>query len=140
MWGPRGGHYQSRYIPAMTTSPVLYQRWADVPLEPVTDQISRKLITGQRMMLAHVYLKKGAVVPKHQHHNEQFTYILEGALRFWIGDDGAEVIDVHAGEVLHIPSNVWHKAEALEDTLDVDIFDPPREDWLNKTDAYFHQK
>ena len=140
MGGPRGGHYQSRYIPAMTTSPVLYQRWADVPLEPVTDQISRKLITGQRMMLAHVYLKKGAVVPKHQHHNEQFTYILEGALRFWIGDDGAEVIDVHAGEVLHIPSNVWHKAEALEDTLDVDIFDPPREDWLNKTDAYFHQK
>jgi len=138
--GPRGGHYQPRYIPAMTTSPVLYQRWADVPLEPVTDQISRKLITGQRMMLAHVYLKKGAVVPKHQHHNEQFTYILEGALRFWIGDDGAEVIDVHAGEVLHIPSNVWHKAEALEDTLDVDIFDPPREDWLNKTDAYFHQK
>ncbi|MDQ8144741.1 MAG: cupin domain-containing protein [Gemmatimonadota bacterium] len=124
----------------MTTSPVLYQRWADVPLEPVTDQISRKLITGQRMMLAHVYLKKGAVVPKHQHHNEQFTYILEGALRFWIGDDGAEVIDVRAGEVLHIPSNVWHKAEALEDTLDVDIFDPPREDWLNKTDAYFHQK
>lgn len=140
MGGPRGGHYQSRYIPAMTTSPVLYQRWADVPLEPVTDQISRKLITGQRMMLAHVYLKKGAVVPKHQHHNEQFTYILEGALRFWIGDDGAEVIDVRAGEVLHIPSNVWHKAEALEDTLDVDIFDPPREDWLNKTDAYFHQK
>ena len=140
MGGPRGGHYQPRYIPAMTTSPVLYQRWADVPLEPVTDQISRKLITGQRMMLAHVYLKKGAVVPKHQHHNEQFTYILEGALRFWIGDDGAEVIDVHAGEVLHIPSNVWHKAEALEDTLDVDIFDPPREDWLNKTDAYFHQK
>ena len=65
MGGPRGGDYQSRYIPAMTTSPVLYQRWADVPLEPVTDQISRKLITGQRMMLAHVYLKKGAVVPKH---------------------------------------------------------------------------
>ena len=75
-----------------------------------------------------------------RHHNEQLTYILEGALRFWIGDDGAEVIDVRAGEVLQIPSNVWHKAEALEDTLDVDIFNPPREDWLNKTDAYFHQK
>ena len=124
----------------MTTPPVLFRRWADVPLETVTDQISRKLITGQQMMLAHVYLKKGAVVPKHQHHNEQLTYILEGALRFWIGDDGAEVIDVRAGEVLQIPSNVWHKAEALEDTLDVDIFNPPREDWLNKTDAYFHQK
>ncbi|MEK0431173.1 MAG: hypothetical protein RL139_977 [Gemmatimonadota bacterium] len=124
----------------MTTPRVLFRRWADIPLETVTDQISRKLITGQQMMLAHVYLKKGAVVPKHQHHNEQLTYILEGALRFWIGDDGAEVIDVHAGEVLQIPSNVWHKAEALEDTLDVDIFNPPREDWLNKTDAYFHQK
>ncbi len=136
----RGRRYWPRYIPAMTTPPVLHRRWADIPLETVTDQISRKLITGQQMMIAHVYLTKGAVVPKHQHHNEQLTYILEGALRFWIGDDGAEVIDVRAGEVLQIPSNVWHKAEALEDTLDVDIFNPPREDWLNKTDAYFHQK
>ena len=124
----------------MTTPPVLYRRWAEIPLETVTDQITRKLITGQQMMLAHVYLKKGAIVPKHQHHNEQFTYILEGALRFYMGEDGAETYDVRAGEVLHIPSNVWHKAEALEDTLDVDIFSPPREDWLNKTDAYFHQK
>jgi len=124
----------------MTTPPVLYRRWAEIPLETVTDQITRKLITGQQMMLAHVYLKKGAIVPKHQHHNEQFTYILEGALRFFMGEDGAETYDVRAGEVLHIPSNVWHKAEALEDTLDVDIFSPPREDWLNKTDAYFHQQ
>ncbi len=124
----------------MTTPPVLYKRWAEVPLEKVTDQITRKLITGQQMMLAHVYLKKGAIVPKHQHHNEQFTYILEGALRFWMGDDGAVTYDVKAGEVLHIPSNVWHKAEALEDTLDVDIFSPPREDWLNHTDSYFHKK
>ena len=124
----------------MTTPPVLYRRWSEIPLETVTDQITRKLITGQQMMLAHVYLKKGAIVPKHQHHNEQFTYILEGALRFFMGEDGAETYDVRAGEVLHIPSNVWHKAEALEDTLDVDIFSPPREDWLNKTDAYFHQK
>ena len=124
----------------MTTPPVLYRRWAEIPLETVTDQITRKLITGQQMMLAHVYLKKGAIVPKHQHHNEQFTYILEGALRFFMGEDGAETYDVRAGEVLHTPSNVWHKAEALEDTLDVDIFSPPREDWLNKTDAYFHQQ
>ena len=124
----------------MTTPPVLYRRWAEIPLETVTDQITRKLITGQQMMLAHVYLKKGAIVPKHQHHNEQFTYVLEGALRFFMGEDGTETYDVRAGEVLHIPSNVWHKAEALDDTLDVDIFSPPREDWLNKTDAYFHQK
>ncbi|MBX3172821.1 MAG: cupin domain-containing protein [Gemmatimonadaceae bacterium] len=119
---------------------VTFHRWSDMPKEPVTDQISRRLVTGQGMMLAHVYLAKGAVVPKHQHHNEQLTYILEGALRFWIGEHGEETMDVHAGEVLHIPSNVWHKAEALEDTLDVDVFNPPREDWLNHTDSYFHQK
>jgi quercetin dioxygenase-like cupin family protein len=92
------------------------------------------------MMLAHVYLEKGCVVPKHSHHNEQITYILEGALRFHVGEDGAEEIIVRAGEVLHIPSNVPHTAEALEDTLDVDIFSPPREDWLNHTDSYFHQQ
>lgn len=124
----------------MTTPTHIHRRWSEVPLETVTDQISRKLITGQGMMLAQVFIKKGAIVPKHQHHNEQFTYILEGGLRFYMGEDGTEVIDVMAGEVLHIPSNVWHKAEALEDTLDVDIFNPPREDWLNHTDAYFHKK
>jgi quercetin dioxygenase-like cupin family protein len=123
-----------------STTNVTFHRWADMPKERVTDQISRRLVTGQGMMLAHVYLAKGAIVPRHQHHNEQLTYILEGALRFWIGEDESETIDVRAGEVLHIPSNVWHKAEALEDTLDVDVFDPPRADWLNHTDSYFHKK
>ena len=75
-------------------------------------------------MLAHVYLKKGCIVPKHNHENEQLTYILEGALRFSIGDDGKEIVDVRAGEVLH-PSHVWHQAGALEDALDVDVFNPP---------------
>lgn len=115
-------------------------RWDDIPRERVTDMLDRRLITGDSMMLAHVYLKQGCVVPKHQHHNEQLTYILEGALRFRLGEAGSEVIDVRAGEVLHIPANVWHEAEALEDTLDVDIFSPPREDWLNHTDSYFHRK
>lgn len=113
-------------------------RWSDVPLEQVTPQIDRKLITGERIMLAQVFLKKGAVVPKHQHENEQFTYIVDGALRFFLGEDGAETVVVGAGEVLHIPSMVWHRAEALEDTLDMDIFSPPRQDWLNRTDSYFH--
>ena len=114
-------------------------RWSEMPRERVTDLLDRRLITGERMMLAHVYLKKGCVVPKHQHENEQLTYILEGALRFWIGEDGKEELVVHAGEVLHIPSNIPHKAEALEDTLDVDVFSPPRWDWLNGTDAYLRQ-
>jgi len=92
------------------------------------------------MMLAHVYLKKGCIVPRHSHENEQITYILEGGLRFWIGANETKVVDVMAGEVLHIPSHVQHKAEALEDTLDVDIFSPPRQDWLDKTDDYLRQK
>ncbi len=110
----------------------------DVPLEKVTDQIDRRLITGDRIMLAHVYLKKGSIVPTHSHENEQVTYIRKGALRFWIGEDEAEEVVVRAGEVLHIPSNVVHKAQALEETLDVDVFSPPRQDWLDGTDTYFH--
>ena len=120
----------------MPETAVRFTRWDDVPRERVTDLLDRKLITGERIMLAHVFLKKGCIVPKHSHENEQFTYIIQGALRFWIGDDGSEQIDVRSGEVLHLPSNVPHKAEALEDTLDMDVFSPPRQDWLDKTDAY----
>ena len=115
-------------------------KWEEMPKEQVTDLLDRRLITGERMMLAHVYMKKGCIVPRHSHDNEQITYILEGALRFWIGADGEEEIVLRSGEVLHIPSNVFHKAEALEDTLDVDIFSPPRQDWLDKTDDYLRQK
>jgi len=123
----------------MPTTTTTHYRWDAMPREQVSPMLDRKLITGERMMLAHVYLKKGCIVPRHQHDNEQLTYILEGALRFWIGEDEKQVVEVRAGEVLHIPSNVWHKAEALEDTLDVDIFSPPREDWINKTDAYLRR-
>ena len=116
-----------------------WYRWDQVPLEDVNARLSRRLITGDQMMLTHVYLKKGCIVPKHSHMNEQFTYVLEGALHFFVGDDGAEEVVVHAGEVLHLPGNVPHEAHALEDTLDVDIFSPPREDWLKKTDAYLRK-
>jgi len=123
----------------MNKQNVTFYRWDDMPKEKVSDMFERRLITADRMMLAHVYLKKGAIVPRHSHENEQLTYILEGCLKFWIGDDESQELLVRAGEVLHIPSNVPHKAEALEDTLDVDIFDPPRQDWLNKTDAYLRK-
>jgi quercetin dioxygenase-like cupin family protein len=123
----------------MSLKDVTFYRWNDMPKEHVNPMFDRRLVTGERMMLAHVYLKKGFVVPRHQHENEQITYILEGALHFWIGEDEKKEIVVRAGEVLHIPSMVWHKAEALEDTLDVDIFDPPRADWLAKTDAYLRK-
>lgn len=111
-----------------------------MPKESVSDMLERRLITGDRMMLAHVYLKRGCIVPRHSHENEQLTYILSGALRFWIGEEGEQEVVVRAGEVLHIPSNVPHKAEALEDTLDVDIFSPPRQDWLDGSDAYLRRK
>lgn len=112
-------------------------RWEEMPKEVVTEGISRRLVTGHRMMLAHVYLDEGTVVPRHAHENEQLTYLLEGALRFDIGpEDAAREVVVRAGEVLHIPSGVPHEAEALEDTLDVDVFSPPRADWLDGTDDY----
>ena len=122
------------------TAKVTFHRWNDMPKERVTDEIDRRLVMGERMMLAHVYLKKGSIVPRHFHDNEQLTYILEGALRFSIGPEGTEEIIVRAGEVLVIPSNVPHQAEALEDTLDVDVFSPPRQDWLDGTDDYFRRK
>ena len=97
------------------------------------------MVTGDAMMIAHIYFTAGALVPKHVHVNEQLTYVLEGRLRFLLGEDGAQVVEVGAGEVLHIPANLPHSAEALEDTLDVDVFHPPRQDWLDGTDAYLRQ-
>ena len=117
-----------------------FYRWEDMPKERVSETLHRRLITADRMMLTHVYLDKGCIVPKHSHENEQLTYVLDGALHFWIGEDGEEEVTVRAGEVLVIPSHVLHKAEALEDTLDVDIFSPPRQDWLDKTDDYLRGK
>ena len=106
--------------------------WESVPLETMSDMISRRVISGEKAMVAQVFLKKDAVVPEHHHESEQITYIMEGALKFDI--EGREVI-VRAGEVLLIPSHVPHRAVALEDTLDVDIFSPIRTDWLKKDDA-----
>jgi len=111
-------------------------RWEDVDLEAMSPTIGRQFVVGNAMMIARVLLKKGAHVPLHHHSNEQISYILEGALRFIVG--GREVI-VRAGEVLCIPSDLPHEAFALEDTVDVDIFNPPRQDWINKDDSYLRQ-
>lgn len=113
-----------------------YLPWEQVDLEDINPLFQRQLVVGQNIMLARVLLKKGCIVPLHSHVNEQVTYILEGALKFWI--DNREIV-VRAGQVLTIPPNMPHKAEALEDTVDLDIFDPPRADWLNKTDSYLRK-
>ena len=110
-----------------------YIPWNTVEREHLNPLIDREMLTGQNLMLARVIMKKGAHVPLHHHHNEQVTYILEGSLKFAV--DGKEIV-VKAGEVLCIPSNMPHEAWALEDTIDLDVFNPPREDWLNKTDDY----
>src|SRR5262245_55100583 len=115
---------------------MLYTTWDAIPLEKMSDLISRKIFTGEKAMVAQVFIKKDAVVPEHHHESEQITYILEGALKFQL--EGREVV-VRKGEVLHIPSNVPHRAVALEDTLDLDIFSPIRTDWLTKNDAYLRR-
>jgi len=118
---------------AASQSPFQHIPWHTIPLEDLNPLLQRQFVVGQEVMMARVLLKKGCVVPEHSHHNEQVTYILDGALKFWI--DGQEIV-VHSGEVLCIPANMPHKAEALEDTVDLDVFSPPRADWINRTDAY----
>ena len=120
----------------MTATTVCLHRWDEIALEKVTEMISRKIVTGDREMLAQVYLKKGALVPMHSHESEQMTYVLQGALKFLIN---GEEITVREGEVLHIPSWVEHQSEALDDTFELDLFSPIRQDWLDHTDAYFQR-
>jgi len=107
--------------------------WNSVEVEALNPLLGRHFVVGQNIMLARVLLRKGCIVPEHSHPNEQLTFIAEGALKFWI--DGKEIV-VNAGEVLTIPPNMPHKAEALEDTVDFDVFNPPRADWMSGTDVY----
>jgi quercetin dioxygenase-like cupin family protein len=118
----------------MSNRTVRLHRWDEIALEKVTEMVSRKIVIGDREMLAQVYLKRGCLVPMHAHDSEQMTYILQGALKFLIG---GEEITVREGEVLHIPSLVQHQAEALEDTFELDVFSPIRQDWLDPTEGTF---
>ena len=110
-------------------------RWDDLEREQMMEGIERRFIHGEKGMVAQVFLKQGAIVATHTHEAEQLTFIVEGHLRLWLGADEKR-FDVRAGEVLVIPSNVPHRAEAIEDTYDLDIFAPPRQDWIEGTDAY----
>jgi len=124
--------------PSASTNGTFY-RLSDVAREEVSPQLSRRLISGERLMMAQVELKSGCLVPAHAHVHEQITYVVDGWLRLSLGDDLAESYDLRAGDVLHIPSNVRHSGEAQEDTRVIDLFSPPREDWLQKTDAYLRR-
>jgi quercetin dioxygenase-like cupin family protein len=113
---------------------MMHHRWTDIPSEQITDTIARRFITGDSVTIGRFELKQGGVVPSHAHPNEQVSIILSGALLFRI--DGRETI-VKAGEVMQIPGNVAHEVEVLEDTLAIDVFNPVRQDWIDKTDSYF---
>ncbi len=110
-------------------------RWDDIAPEPLNPTLTRQFVSGRQCMIARIVLAKGALVPTHSHPNEQIAYILSGHLRFTLADDPTP-IDVRAGELLVIPANLPHAAEAIEDTVDLDLFAPPREDWLTGNDAY----
>jgi quercetin dioxygenase-like cupin family protein len=110
--------------------------WTKVELETLNPLFQRQLVTGNNVMLARILLKKGCVVPLHSHHNEQLSYVIEGALRFTIR--GKDTV-VRAGEVLTIPPHLPHLVKALRDTVSLDIFHPPRMDWINRTDSYLRK-
>jgi quercetin dioxygenase-like cupin family protein len=114
-----------------------YTSWDKIPVETMNPLLTRQFVTGEQGMLARIVLKKGCLVPRHSHPNEQITYITEGALKFLLGDEDALVERiVRPGEVLVIPGGMPHSAEALEDTVDFDLFAPPRQDWITKDDSY----
>jgi quercetin dioxygenase-like cupin family protein len=109
-----------------------------MPWEVVNPTFERRLVHGEQVMLAFLHLARGCQVPRHSHHNEQASYILEGRLRFVVGADQEEVV-VGPGQVIVLPGNEPHSAEALEDTRGIDVFSPPRQDWLDGTDDYLRR-
>jgi unsaturated pyranuronate lyase len=117
-------------------STIAHQRWSDIPSEQINASIARQFITGERVTVARFELKRGGVVPRHAHENEQVSYIVSGALKFVFDD--REVV-VRGGEVLQIPSNVPHAAEVVDDCVAIDVFSPVRQDWIDKTDTYFQR-
>jgi quercetin dioxygenase-like cupin family protein len=122
--------------PGINVGDATLYRLADIALEPMSPLLSRQFVTGSQAMLARILLKKGCVVPEHSHPNEQIAFVLSGALEFVVA--GIPQV-VRAGEILVIPGNVPHSATALEDTEDLDLFAPPRQDWIDKDDAYLRQ-
>jgi quercetin dioxygenase-like cupin family protein len=110
--------------------------WKTMEIEQLNDKLSRQMISGENATISQLLLKKGAAVPRHSHMNEQYSWIISGALKFVFDD--REIL-VGEGEILLIPANVAHSAVALEDTVDVDIFAPRRDDWIHKDDSYLRK-
>ena len=110
--------------------------WDQIPMETVNPMMQRQIITGELMTVAKIYFKDGFLVPMHSHHNEQITQVISGLLRFRIGEDGEQTIDVGPGKTIVIPANVPHEALVVGDVVEMDMWAPRRDDWLNQTDDY----
>jgi quercetin dioxygenase-like cupin family protein len=113
--------------------------WDDVPTEEVNPSMSRKIVTGEKLMIAKMKFKDGFIVPLHHHHHEQVTQVIKGQMRFWFGEQKEQVMELSPGDVVVIPSNLPHEALMIGDVEEIDTWSPPREDWLNKTDDYLRK-
>ncbi len=114
-------------------------QWDDIPMETVNPSMRRQIITGELMTIARIYFKDGFLVPMHSHHNEQITQVISGVLKFRLGTDGDETVDVGPGQVIVIPANLPHEARVVGDVVEMDMWAPRRDDWLNQTDDYLRQ-
>jgi quercetin dioxygenase-like cupin family protein len=123
----------------MNVSQATHIRWEDLPRERLAEKLERRFVTGEQMTLAQFFLERGCIVPSHSHVSEQIAHVLQGKLRFRLGADGAETVDVAAGEILIIPSQLPHSAEALEDSVVADSFSPIRRDFLERRDDYLRR-
>lgn len=119
--------------------PIKKQTWDNIPTEEVTPKMHRKILSGEKMMIAKMSFKDGFMVPLHQHENEQITHCIKGTMRFWFGANKEEVMDLHAGEMIVIPANLPHAALMIGDVEEVDHWAPPRKDWLDGTDNYLRK-
>ncbi len=125
-----------RWDDPMVQTQAQHFRWLDRPLEQLRPGIARRFVTSASAMIGEVTLQKGSIVPPHAHENEQFTHVVRGSLRITLGIDGGQVVVVGVGEVILIPSNLVHAVEAMEDTLEYDVFTPPRRDWIDPENTF----
>ena len=113
--------------------------WAAIPTEQVAPGMERKILSGDKMMIAKMKFKDGFLVPLHSHENEQITQVISGTIRFWFGENKDQIVDLHSGDMIVIPSNLPHAALMVGDVEEIDSWAPPRKDWLDGTDDYLRK-
>ena len=113
--------------------------WNNIPVDQVNEKMKRQFIYGEKIMVAKMEFEDGFTVPWHSHENEQVTEVIEGTLRFWFDDIEEEHIDLTAGDSIIIPGNRRHKALMIGKVIETDTFSPPRQDWIDGSDAYLRK-